>query len=61
MKIAVRIVVVCALVIHGQAMPALFEPTIENKDPSPFPAPEGMVWIPGGEFPMASRFGALKT
>jgi formylglycine-generating enzyme required for sulfatase activity len=29
-----------------------FEPTIENSTKAPGPAPEGMVWIPGGEFSM---------
>ncbi len=29
-----------------------FRPTIPNKTPAPGPAPEGMVWIPGGEFSM---------
>jgi radical SAM protein with 4Fe4S-binding SPASM domain len=27
-----------------------FAPTIANQAPAPSPAPEGMVWIPGGEF-----------
>ena len=34
--------------------PAGFLPTIENRSPPPGPAPEGMVWIPGGEFSMGS-------
>jgi formylglycine-generating enzyme required for sulfatase activity len=29
-----------------------FAPTVPNKTPAPGPAPEGMVWIPGGEFSM---------
>jgi formylglycine-generating enzyme required for sulfatase activity len=35
------------------AAPA-FLPTVENKTPPPGPAPEGMVWIPGGEFSMGA-------
>jgi formylglycine-generating enzyme required for sulfatase activity len=34
--------------------PSPFLATIENKQPPPGPAPEGMVWIPGGEFSMGS-------
>jgi formylglycine-generating enzyme required for sulfatase activity len=29
-----------------------FAPTVPNQTPAPGPAPEGMVWIPGGEFSM---------
>jgi len=32
-----------------------FLPTIERKDPASASAPEGMVWIPGGEFSMGAR------
>jgi formylglycine-generating enzyme required for sulfatase activity len=30
-------------------------PTVENSAPSPAPVPEGMVWIPGGEFSMGAQ------
>lgn len=32
-----------------------FAPTIENKTPLPDSRPEGMVWVPGGEFSMGSE------
>ena len=32
-----------------------FQPTTENKEPAPAAAPEGMVWIPGGEFSMGAQ------
>ena len=35
--------------------PSAFAPTVPDKTPPPSPAPEGMVWIPGGEFSMGSE------
>jgi sulfatase modifying factor 1 len=35
--------------------PDEFLPTVENKVSPPSSAPEGMVWIPGGEFSMGAR------
>ena len=36
------------------AAASAFAPTIPNNTPAPTPAPEDMVWIPGGEFSMGS-------
>jgi formylglycine-generating enzyme len=35
--------------------PVGFQPTIENRGPAPGAPPEGMVWIPGGEFSMGAN------
>lgn len=43
-----------ALEVAGQSPTSPFLPTSENKTPPPSPNPEGMVWIPGGEFSMGS-------
>lgn len=32
-----------------------FQPTIENHDPPPVPAPSGLTWISGGEFSMGAH------
>jgi formylglycine-generating enzyme len=32
-----------------------FRPTTENREPAPGAPPEGMVWIPGGEFSMGAN------
>jgi formylglycine-generating enzyme required for sulfatase activity len=35
-------------------MQSTFEPTVANTTAAPGPAPNGMVWIPGGEFSMGA-------
>ena len=34
-----------------------FQPTVANKNSPPGKAPEGMVWISGGEFSMGAAVG----
>ncbi len=36
------------------SVPASFQPTVENARPAPGEPPQGMVWIPGGEFSMGA-------
>lgn len=36
------------------AAESAFGPTVPNTTPAPSPAPEGMVWVPGGEYSMGS-------
>jgi sulfatase modifying factor 1 len=38
----------------GIAAESAFQATVSNVTPAPIPAPEGMVWVPGGEFSMGS-------
>src|SRR5688500_11513364 len=43
------------LPVTQQAPPSTFEPTVVNTAAAPGPAPDGMVWIPGGEFSMGAN------
>jgi sulfatase modifying factor 1 len=44
-----------ATAMSAAPAPDEFLPTIEAKSPPSVSAPEGMVWIPGGEFSMGAR------
>jgi formylglycine-generating enzyme required for sulfatase activity len=48
--------VVAAVLAQGPAFAGTsgFDPTFANTDRPPGKAPEGMVWIPGGEFSMGA-------
>ena len=39
---------------HPVSSPAGFQPTVPNRTPPPAATPEGMVWLPGGEFSMGA-------
>jgi sulfatase modifying factor 1 len=39
-------------------MRVAFGPTVQNKTAAPSPVPQGMVWIPGGEFSMGAQGAA---
>jgi sulfatase modifying factor 1 len=41
--------------IDHSATAASFTRTVENKNPTPQEPPDGMVWIPGGEFSMGAQ------
>lgn len=43
---------VLAVAAPAPGTPGAYLPTVELAGPAPGPAPEGMVWIPGGEFSM---------
>src|SRR5882724_7991710 len=65
LKIALATALICSIVLlksealavtnNDGSVSSAFLPTIPNKAPAPSPAPEGMVWIPGGEFSMGSE------
>ena len=40
---------------YGPAVANGFQPTKENASPAPGTPPDGMVWIPGGEFSMGAQ------
>src|SRR5690349_12231369 len=56
-----RTLAVCAIVILTEASAfsdaGSFQPTVANKKSPPGKAPQGMVWIPGGEFSMGAAVG----
>jgi sulfatase modifying factor 1 len=46
---------ICVAVVHAETSESsAFAPTIPNKNSPPGKAPEGMLWIPGGEFSMGA-------
>src|SRR5436309_11670391 len=53
--------VLCAIIALTEASAfcgtAEFQPTVANKNSSSRKTPEGMVWIPGGEFSMGAAVG----
>src|SRR5215510_3599711 len=56
--VAVAMVGAAALKLRtggAKPMTADFTPTVENRGTPPGPPPEGMVWIPGGEFSMGAQ------
>src|SRR5438477_11335540 len=54
-------VTLCIILVLSKAIafsdPEQFQPTHANKNPPPSKAPEGMVWIAGGEFSMGAAVG----
>src|SRR5262249_12831422 len=53
------VVISATLVCEPQAFCSAgdFQPTVANKNSPPGKPPEGMVWIPGGEFSMGAAVG----
>src|SRR5947208_16133407 len=54
-------VTLCIILVLSKAIafsdPEQFQPTHANKNPPPSKAPEGMVWIPVGQFSMGAAVG----
>ena len=66
MGVITAAVITVAVVVVSRALPVKpaaaemagsegFLPTVENRAPPPGPAPQDMVWIPGGEFSMGAQ------
>jgi sulfatase modifying factor 1 len=54
-NILIACLCICAAVVHAETSESsAFAPTIPNRNSPPGKAPEGMVWIPGGEFSMGA-------
>src|SRR4029077_2069386 len=54
-NILIACLCICAAIARAETSgSSAFAPTIPNRNSPPGKAPEGMVWIPGGEFSMGA-------